>query len=103
AFDVAVTRAKNEDDVEALATLARERGEVAVAAAWEGAEGRSALAGVALATADDQATWVDASLLSALAPLVADESVVVHAHRAKELLRGLDRVGLDLRAVGIDL
>ncbi len=77
---------------------------VSLAAAWEGAEGRSPLLGVAAATPGDaergeadvgQAWWIPCELVPAeLGPF--------HAHKAKELMRALDLRGIDLDDLGID-
>ncbi len=83
---------------------------VAVEAAWAGAPGRSAIIGlafVALPGADgpppDEALWLDGSQIGpALAPLTAAGGVPVHAHRAKELMRGLEDHGVDIRTLDLD-
>lgn len=97
--------------LEALAGAAA----VALEAAWEGLAGRSALLGLALAPkpeADDptgalRVTWIDAGTLgrpkvvSALRKLLSAEGPSIDAHRAKEIMRGLEAWAVDL--VGLDL
>ncbi|HEV2766895.1 MAG TPA: DNA polymerase I [Acidimicrobiales bacterium] len=99
------------DAVELLRRLAAD-GEDAlpVAAAWSGAPGRSPLAGLAVVTSVDpgEAAWVPAEVLAddevraALGDLVAPGGRPVHTHGAKELLRGLARLGVDVRTLDVD-
>jgi DNA polymerase-1 len=71
-------------------------GPLGVAAAWDGIEGRSALLGVALSDGAT-AVWVPADSLDAV---LFDRPV--HAHNAKELMRGLRKQGIDLRTLDVD-
>ena len=96
--------------VSALADLAGRTGPLAMAAAWSGAEGRSALDGVALvvdASAGD-VLWLGADLLAdpavaeALAGVLGDDGRPLVAHGAKESMRGLDRFGVDVRSLSLD-
>jgi len=94
-----------EDAVAALASLA---GEVAVEGAWQGQPGRSPLMGVALAGEEDVAVWVGTSLLAeppvaeALEARLAADDVSVGAHDAKQLIRGLALLGVDLHRLHLD-
>jgi DNA polymerase-1 len=108
-LDVDVTVARDATAAsEALATLNNGSGPVAVAGAWSGVEGRSELAGVALATGDDTALWVERALLSensvlaALQGLLGEGGRPLEAHRSKELLRGLTALGVDVAPPAID-
>ncbi len=85
---------------------------LAVAGAWEGAEGRSPLVGVAVAPLppDEQVavTWVgpellaDTGVLGALARLVGPAGTEVSAHDAKALMRGLAVIGVDFASLELD-
>src|SRR5262249_1018257 len=74
---------------------------LAMVAAWEGAEGRTAIEGLAISGGKGtEADWVDGSLLddadviAALNRLLDSErGIDVNAHHAKELMRGLDHYG----------
>ena len=78
---------------------------VAAEARWSGAAGRSDLAALALSTAANTATYVDADLLAAadvhreLEALAARAEPNLVAHRAKELAHGLH---VDLRSLEHD-
>ncbi|HUQ63987.1 MAG TPA: DNA polymerase, partial [Acidimicrobiales bacterium] len=78
-----------------------------VAAAWAKEEGRSPLAGLALARGED-ATWFAAEQLAgaepvaALVRLFAKNGPPLQAHRSKELMRGLDRLGIDVHSLALD-
>jgi len=78
---------------EAAELLGRAR--PSVAACWEGEEGRSALAGLAVALDDHHAAWIPAHLLSLPAGSIV-------THQAKELMRGLVRHGIDVRDLDLD-
>ncbi|HZA00622.1 MAG TPA: DNA polymerase I [Acidimicrobiales bacterium] len=92
---------------------AREGLPLAVAAAWEGEEGRSPLHGLALVT-DGVAggvAWIPAPTLgdeavrAALARLVAapaGDGRPVAAHQAKALMRSLLDLGVDVRSLALD-
>ena len=79
---------------------------VAMEAAWRGEAGRSGLHGLAIATSGDAALWLDEEQLAdpavkaALCRLTAE--VAIHGHRAKELMRGLAREGVDVTSLGLD-
>jgi DNA polymerase-1 len=87
---------------------ARGQRPLAVAAAWAGEEGRSPLAGLALAVDDTASAWLDTGLLgdpavtAALARLLGPDGPPLHAHRAKELMRGLHPLGVDVRSLDLD-
>jgi DNA polymerase-1 len=102
--DVAVAR-----DVmaalELLGTVAEQDEPYAVEARWEGAPGASRLRAIAIATDDAHATYVDGSLLAdaavrdALLALVDSGGTPLIAHRAKDLMHGLDA---DIRTLSYD-
>ena len=79
---------------------------VAVEAAWEGEAGRSAILGLAFAASPEQVQWLpvdavtDDKVHAALCRLFGHVSV--HTHRAKELMRGLAVLGIDVTSLGID-
>src|SRR5207302_2094932 len=91
-----------------LRELAETEGALPVAGAWAGLEGRSELLGLALATAPARAVWLDAGVLAdegvrdTLRDLLAEGGRPVQAHGVKELLRALDRLGVDIRAIDLD-
>ncbi|HUQ39275.1 MAG TPA: DNA polymerase I [Acidimicrobiales bacterium] len=105
-LEVDVRRLRTAADVVALSGALS--GSVAIAAEWAGREGRSSLTGLSLATSEDDVCWLDAALLAddaarvALAGSLGRADVAVDAHQAKELLRGLDGVGIDLSNLGLD-
>ncbi|HEX7276985.1 MAG TPA: 5'-3' exonuclease H3TH domain-containing protein, partial [Acidimicrobiales bacterium] len=98
-LEVDVRRAGTAD--EAVAVLRAAAGPVAVAAYWDGAEGRSRPDGIAVAPegSDAGAVWIPASLLAEPAVVFALSEVPFRAHNAKGLMRGL---GLDLRGLDVD-
>ena len=86
---------------------------LALEVAWEGLPGRSAVAGIALlgAALDDagaapDVVWLEASVVSdpdvvaALGRVLGAHPVV--AHRAKEAMRGLRPLGIDIRNLAMD-
>jgi DNA polymerase I len=86
---------------------------LAVAAAWEGSEGRTPLGGLAIVTdpAAGQVAWIPIGLLVddavriELARLVAQPGEggrPVAAHQAKAIMRSLLDVGVDVRCLAID-
>jgi len=89
---------------------------VAIEPAWEGTPGRSAITGVALSrvgrsksetnsetTSDtDTAWWIDGQDLIHLQRLIGADGIPFHAHRAKELMRGLEDRGVDPRQLDLD-
>jgi DNA polymerase-1 len=115
ALTVDLTRVGSSDEaVAAVDRLASGAGSLAGEIAWTSVEGRSDLAGLALAepsSADDAPTpvvWLDATLLDdaavgvALGRLLGRDGRPLDAHRAKELMRGLDRHGIDVRDLDLD-
>ncbi len=110
-LDVEIVRSR--DAAAAIEALRSAGAPLAVEAAWAGQPGRSDLVGLALAPLDalapSQVVWVpveemgDVAVLAALARLVgAGSGVAVHAHQAKELLRGLSVLGIDVLALDVD-
>ncbi len=79
---------------EALRAAFSQPGRVALEARWEGAVGRSAIAGLAISTGEN-ATYIAGDLLDdravrdALVLIDGPESAPLVVHRAKELMRGL--------------
>ncbi len=98
------------DAVRGLGELADQEAPLAVAAVWEGPEGRSALLGLAL-VADASAgevTWIPAATLArpivatALAELVGGGGRPLVAHDAKALVRSLHELGVDVGSLVLD-
>jgi DNA polymerase I len=95
---------------EALRALAGQEAPLAVAAAWEGAEGRSALTGLALVAAPETADvwWLpgpllaDAGVRDALCELLGARGRRLAAHHAKPLLRALTGLDVDVRSLFLD-
>ncbi|MFN2606712.1 MAG: DNA polymerase I [Acidimicrobiales bacterium] len=123
---------------QAVEVLMGLRGQVSVAASWEGEEGRSQLRGVAIAEevggrvalregphgegapwggrpegqdagAGGETTWwlptelmADDQVHRALATVLGPHGPPVSTHHAKELMRGLDRLGLDVLSLDVD-
>ncbi|TML38592.1 MAG: DNA polymerase I [Actinobacteria bacterium] len=110
-----------------LEELRRSGAAVAVEAAWTGTAGRSPLTGLALVAAAPvavaeaeaetglatevepvRAQWLDLELLTdpgvgaALAALVGPGGPPLHAHRAKELMRGLSVLGVEVSTLDLD-
>jgi DNA polymerase I len=83
---------------------------LAVAPAWQGSPGRSPLAGLALVTSVDpgEAAWLGAEVIaegsvrSALARLLDRGGRPLDTHGAKELMRGLAALGVDVGTLDID-
>ena len=79
---------------------------IAVEPSWMGPSGRSDLVGIAFAVGPDEAAWVDQDLLldpeAATALGSALGSLRVAAHQSKDLGRGLDRYGIELRGLQLD-
>jgi DNA polymerase-1 len=102
AFEVVVEPAS----AASLTELCQADSAVGVEAAWEGEPGRSAILGLAFAATPEQAQWLpveqfaDDKVHEALCRLFGHVSV--HAHRAKELMRGLAVLGIDITSLGID-
>ena len=93
-----------------LRLLAESTDPLAVAGAWSGSEGRSALEGLALVTDAESAdvAWIPASVLGdpsvrdALAALVGSGGRPLVTHDAKALMRGLHELDIDLRSLVLD-
>jgi DNA polymerase-1 len=83
---------------------------LAVAAAWAGTEGRSALEGIAVARdgATGDVLWIpgaylaDEAVRTALAALVGAGGRPLAAHQAKPLVRALTGLDIDVRSLTID-
>jgi len=83
---------------------------LAVAPAWDGVEGRSPLAGLALVVdgASGDVLWVPGAFLSdgevrrALAQLTASGGRPLAAHQAKPLVRALTGLDVDVRSLALD-
>jgi len=83
---------------------------VAIEPSWTGEPGRSEILGLAFAPVPGpdeapahEAVWLDGALIGpGLAPLTAPGGVAVHAHRAKELMRGLEANGIDITTLDVD-
>ncbi|MDQ1402651.1 MAG: polymerase, partial [Actinomycetota bacterium] len=101
------------DSAGEAATLINELGAasdepIAMAAGWDGVEGRSAILGLAIVAEVDVAYWVSAELLSdaavrqALGHLLGQGGRPLRSHRAKELMRGLQGIDLDVRCLDLD-
>ena len=76
-------------------------GSVGVAGEWEGIAGRSPLIGLAVAEGS-VAHWVPVAELARLEGLFGDGGVPLHAHDAKELMRALTPLGIDIRSLDVD-
>jgi DNA polymerase-1 len=101
------------DDVDEAVTLINELGAatddpISVAAGWEGLEGRSTILGLALVAEVDVAYWLPAELFAqgdvrqALSHLFGGGGRPLRAHRAKELMRGLKKIDIDVRCLDLD-
>jgi DNA polymerase I len=86
---------------------------LAVAAAWEGSEGRTAIEGLALVTDSTagEVTWIPADVLAddgvraalnALVARPAEGGRPVAAHQAKALMRSLLVAGVDVQCLALD-
>jgi DNA polymerase I len=86
---------------------------LAVAAAWEGSEGRTAIEGLALVidSAAGEVAWIPADVLAddgvraalnALVARPAEGGRPVAAHQAKALMRSLLVAGVDVRCLALD-
>ncbi|MDQ3146340.1 MAG: DNA polymerase I [Actinomycetota bacterium] len=99
------------DAVSLLGRLAADRGtSLAGVAAWDGAPGRSPLAGMALVTSVEpaEAAWVpgellgDVAVLAALSALLGEGGRPFDTHEGKALMRGLAPLGVDVGTLDID-
>jgi DNA polymerase-1 len=100
--------------LERISQWLENRTPLAIAGAWEGREGRSALVGLAFVElpAPDAGpvpvTWVgpgalaDQSVLEGLGRLLGEEGVSVSAHDAKALMRGLSVLGVVFCSLELD-
>ena len=104
-FEVEGTVARDAKAALAAVKDAAAASRVAVEARWAGAPARTPLTALALATATDHVTYLDADLVAdsnvhgALDALATRGDATLVAHRAKELAEGLH---LDLRALAHD-
>jgi DNA polymerase-1 len=103
--------ASAEEAVQRLQDWVAQRVALAVAGAWEGHEGRSALLGLAFVEVGPQtarATWLgrellaDTEVLAALRALVGPGGAPISAHYAKELMRGLAAMRVDFSNLQLD-
>jgi DNA polymerase-1 len=113
ALDIEVTRpADVAGAIDVLGAWRRAGTPIALAGAWEGTEGRSALIGLAVAPlppSDPVAvTWFAEDLLGeepilwSLQDLLGGGGVAVSAHDAKALMRGLAVIGVDFASLDLD-
>lgn len=108
AFEVTTTRATSEAAAIAMIDAARTSpGLVAIEGRWSGVAGRSALAGIGIATSFAEAGYIADDVLrlpavrATLESLVADVSNAaprIVAHRAKEIMHGLGELRFDALA-----
>jgi DNA polymerase-1 len=115
-LEAEVTIVESPADASALLTRLREHAagaSLAVAAAWEGSEGRTPLEGLAIVTdpAAGEVAWIPVALLThdavrielaRLVALPAEGGRPVAAHQAKAMMRSLLDVGVDVRCLAID-
>jgi DNA polymerase-1 len=101
AIEIDVARITDAGDAVAFLEGVTAMGEpVAIAAAWEGSEGRSELVGIAVGQ-----TWVardcfDDEVVGALRRLL--ESTPVNIHNAKALMRGLHPFDIEIKNLNLD-
>jgi DNA polymerase-1 len=101
AIEVDVTRIDSAKDAAALfKSLAKAGDPIAVAAAWDGAEGRSELAGLAIGNAFVTRDALAGDATAALQKVVA--TIPVNTHNAKALMRGLHPLGVDVTSLNLD-
>ena len=94
----------------AISALAAGTGPLAIAAGWDGAEGRSPLLGIALVVDGDTGAvlWVpgpllgDAAVRDALGALCGADGRPLAAHQAKPLVRALTGLDIDVRSLALD-
>ncbi|HSH59832.1 MAG TPA: DNA polymerase I [Acidimicrobiales bacterium] len=108
-FEVEVTRVGSAGHAISFLEGLKARPEpLGAALAWAGLEGRSDVVGLALGAGGSSAMWLDAALLDDPAVSLATGDLVgrggppLNAHRAKELMRGLDRHGVEVRTLDLD-
>lgn len=95
---------------EAIRDLSHGTTPLAMAPAWVGAEGRSALEGLALVRdgATAEVVWIPGAMLvdpavrSALAALVGVDGRPLAAHQAKPMVRALTGLDIDVRSLAVD-
>lgn len=102
--------ASGRDAIAALKAIGAGTGPLAIAAAWAGDEGRSELEGLAVVTdaSVGEVAWFPAGVLAepkvatAVTDLFASGGRPLVAHGAKEVMRGLDALGIDVRSLALD-
>ena len=102
--------ASGRDAIAALKAIGAGTGPLAIAAAWVGEEGRSELEGLAVVTdaSVGEVAWFPAGVLAepkvatAVTDLFASGGRPLVAHGAKEVMRGLDAFGIDVRSLALD-
>ncbi len=100
-LEAELTELSDLEDAAAALAAAAASGQVALAAAWEGEPGRSALDGIAVVTDPGlgEVAWIPATLIAADPTLTSDAlcgAAAVVAHDAKPILRSLLGLGADL-------
>ncbi len=110
-FEVTLTHVSSAAE---LATALDDLGTVdnpfTIAPLWDGAVGRSAVAGLAFGCPDGNVVWLEGrqlevpDVVALLAERLRDApgKRLFHAHRAKEVMRGLSQFGIDASALGLD-
>ncbi|MEO7837573.1 MAG: DNA polymerase I [Acidimicrobiales bacterium] len=109
-FEVEVRRVASGDEaVGVVDQLAGAGQPVSAAVAWTGPEAASDLAGLALTGDSDGVVWWihsgllgDSAVTGALNRLLANGGPPLQAHRAKELMRGLDGCGVEVKNLDLD-
>ena len=87
---------------------AKQHDQPSIALAWDGAEGRSPVDGLAVAFGAPAVAWVEADLLTrpgvieAWTTALTSDGVEVHSHGSKEVMRGLSSLGIGFSSLGID-
>jgi DNA polymerase-1 len=109
-FDISLTRISSSAEVgPALDGLGDGEIPISIAPLWEGLPARSPITGLAFAVPDGESVWLDAKYLD---DSIVDEALyerfgpvgtrMFHAHRAKELIRLLNRYGVSATNLGLD-
>lgn len=114
-LNLAIDRPTAEGALEAIDASVAASAAVAIAGGWDGAEGRSALVGLALValppaegTEPVAVTWIDevalgsAEVRAAVERLVGPGGVEVSTHDAKALMRGLSVIGVSFSSLELD-